>query len=301
MKKGKAYEQLVMAIEKHFNGNNNCVFPNAKLIDVFGIKREIDVLVYPIENNKEWGVAFECRDHKRKVGLFEIDSFITKYHDLPQIKKVIIASTSGFTKDAQLKAEKYNIELHPFKNVPNTDILIQPEVSRLLSKVEITLPYYIVLEDSDILVPFFGQKVYDLNNNAEVKVGIDLVTFLQERMSYIQDQLNANHTNTAEIVCPFIPQEKWYILDCKNNKHIIKKWRIIADISMAEQTQDITEQKIDVSSAVRTAKFGKQLLLVQDDKQKCSAFIEQTDGTLRMANVIPQISIEKINNNYDNN
>ena len=51
MKKGKALEQVEKAIQEYLNGSsNNAVKTNAILIDIWGIKREIDVLVYTKEH-----------------------------------------------------------------------------------------------------------------------------------------------------------------------------------------------------------------------------------------------------------
>ena len=95
MKAGKAFEQLTTAIQQHVNSNADVV-PNAPLTDICGILREIDVLVTLPTSSGKQEIAFECRDHKRKVGVFDIDSFISKYHDLPQIDKIVVVSNSGF-------------------------------------------------------------------------------------------------------------------------------------------------------------------------------------------------------------
>ena len=295
MKQGKALEQIEKAIQEHLNCRSNVeVESNAKLKDVWGIEREIDVFVYATNPKEITGIAFECRDHKRKVGLFEIDSFIGKYHDLPQIKKIIVVSTSGFTKDAQHKAEKYNIGLHTIENVPYEEILKCFDVYRLLDKIEVRLPYYIVLEESDKMLPYYGQKVYNAKDDTQVLIRIDWLSALLERQSSIHEQLSSQHTNRAEITCAFIPSEKWYILDSNNTKQVIKEFCVIVHVTMNAQLQDITEQKFDVASSVRISEWKQtdvdDLVLVQND-QKYSVFRKDKDGNINRANVVPQYSI----------
>lgn len=168
MKQGKALEQLEKAIQEHLNSrSNNVVISNAFLIDACGIEREIDVLVHP-KGNKDFGIAFECRDHKRKVGLFDIDSFIAKYNDLPQIKKVIVVSTSGFTKDARKKGMHHNIALQSINDLPYSEISKYLNVFRIFSRISICLPYDIVLEDGEKLLPYLLQKVYAVKDNKDM-------------------------------------------------------------------------------------------------------------------------------------
>lgn len=291
MKQGKTLEQLEKAIQEHLNSrSNNAVKSNAFLIDACGIEREIDVLVFP-KGHKESGIAFECRDHKRKVGLFDIDSFIAKYNDLPQIKKVIVVSTSGFTKDARKKGMRHNIGLHTINDLPYSEISKYLNVFRIFSRISICLPYCIVLEEGEELLPYLFQKVYALKDDAEVIVRIDFISSLLARISYIQDQLCARHTNNEKIELAFIPQEKWYIFDQNNNKQVIKEFRVNAELCMDTQEQEITEQKLDVTSSVRVSEFkqpdGKDLMLVHDD-QRYSVFQKDKEGNIKRAPVILQ-------------
>ena len=179
MKAGKAFEQLTTAIQQHVNSNADVV-PNAPLTDICGILREIDVLVTLPTSSGKQEIAFECRDHKRKVGVFDIDSFISKYHDLPQIDKIVVVSNSGFTKSAKLKAQCHNIELHPLNDVPYAEILRIADVYRLKCKIEIPLPFYLVVGEKNLYIPYQGQNVYDLTNDSEIQlVGKILTSFTE--------------------------------------------------------------------------------------------------------------------------
>lgn len=290
MKAGKAFEQLTTAIQQHVNSNADVV-PNAPLTDICGIQREIDVLVtIPTPSGKQ-EIAFECRDHKRKVGVFDIDSFISKYHDLPQINKLVVVSNSGFTKSAKLKAQSHNIELHLLNNVPYQEILKIVDVSRLRCKIEIPLPFYLVVGEKNLFMPYLGQKVYDMTNDAEIQLEGEIITSFLERVSSLEDQLKSRNTNTAQLPYSFVPSEKWYILDSDNNKHIIKLCCAIIDVSMNSCSLDVSEQKLYAANGVRVSRYaqtdGNSLLLVNDEN-KCSAFLQNKEETIRRAEVVPQ-------------
>lgn len=58
MKKGKALEQLVVAIQEYIkNSPDTLVVPNAKLIDNCGLEREIDVYVQAKVQGGKIGIA----------------------------------------------------------------------------------------------------------------------------------------------------------------------------------------------------------------------------------------------------
>ncbi len=290
MKAGKALEQLVTEIQKYL-GNNSDVKSNAPLADVCGIKREIDVLVRISNGEKKQVIAFECKDYKRKVDIKEVEAFICKCHDLPEINKGIIVSSHGFTIGAQRKAQYHGIELHPLNDVPYAEILRIADVYRLKCKIEIPVPFYLVVGEKNLYIPYQGQNVYDLTNDSEIQLVGKILTSFTERVSSIDDLLKARHTNTAQLPYTFIPPEKWYLLDADNNKHIIKLCFAIINVAMNSQLLDVTEQKLYAANDVRVSKYaqtdGNSLLLINDDKQY-SAFLQDADGTINKTPVIPQ-------------
>ena len=290
MKAGKALEQLVAEIRKYL-GNNSDVEHNYPLTDVCGVKREIDVLVKISNEEEKQVIAFECKDYKNKVGIKEVEAFVCKCHDLPEIHKGIMVSSHGFTIGAQKKAQYHGIELHPLNDVPYAEILRIADVYRLKCKIEIPLPFYLVVGEKNLYIPYQGQNVYDLTNDSKIQLEGKILTSFTERVSSIDDQLKARHTNTAQLPYTFIPPEKLYLLDADNNKHIIKLCFAIINVTMNSQLLDVTEQKLYAANDVRVSKYaqtdGNSLLLINDEKQY-SAFLQDAEGIIHKTPVIPQ-------------
>lgn len=292
MKKGKALEQMIKAIRDHLNNSPDItVVPNAKLTDSCGIEREIDVLVNISKQGETKGIAFECRDHNRKVGVFDIDAFATKYDDLPQITKRIVVSTAGFTKQARQKAKHHNIELHSYTNVPYAEILNFVDVYRIKGKIEVPLQFYIIAEDNNTPLIYCGQKVFNIKDDTPVNIELNIIPFILSWISHIHDKLEAQHTNSGRVLLPFVPPEKWYFLDPYNEKHIVKELCFIVDASLNAHLLDITEQKQYSTSSVRVSKYeqtdNKDLILINDEKSY-SAFLQGEDETINKAPIVPQ-------------
>lgn len=124
MKAGKALEQLVGIIQEHLKDNPDVkVTCNAKLVNRSGNKREIDVFVQTKVNGEDIGIAFECKDYKRKITEPVIDSFWAKINDLPQVHKGILVTTTGYTPGAQKEAAEHKIGLCLIDDVPIGQIM----------------------------------------------------------------------------------------------------------------------------------------------------------------------------------
>ena len=130
-----------------------------------------------------------------------------------------------------------------------------------------------------------------MTNDAEIQLEGEIITSFLERVSSLEDQLKSHNTNTAQLPYSFVPYEKWYILDSDNNKHIIKLCCAIIDVSMDSRSLDVSEQKLYAANWVRVSRYaqtdGNNLLLVNDEN-KCSAFLQNKEETIRRAEVVPQ-------------
>ena len=124
-KLGTELEQLVKAIQKTLKDSPHIsIRTNVKLEDTNGIKREIDVLIEDFNVSPCCRIAFECKDYKKKVDIQIVDAVIGKFLDIPDIRKIIIVSTEGYTVSAKKKARKHNIELCTFSKVSLDHILL---------------------------------------------------------------------------------------------------------------------------------------------------------------------------------
>lgn len=125
-KRGKNLEQLVAAIQETIkNCPNSTISTNVKIVDNNGIKREIDVLVEDKSCTPHRLIAFECKDYKYRVEVGIVDGVIGKFFDIPNINKIVIVTSTGYTAGAKTKAKNKGIDLYEFTEVPLDNILLK--------------------------------------------------------------------------------------------------------------------------------------------------------------------------------
>lgn len=93
--------------------NKNCVITSPKYYQdtVTGEQREIDVFIENLdENGKVTTTMVECRNRNNVQDVRWIEETVTKRNDL-KIDRVIMVTTSDFTKPAKIKARYYGIEV----------------------------------------------------------------------------------------------------------------------------------------------------------------------------------------------
>jgi hypothetical protein len=82
--------------------------------------REVDVVIQGKVGSQPVVVCIECRDHKRVTDVTWVDMMKTK-HDRLNTNALLLASASGFTKEAVDVARKYGIELITLENQETAD------------------------------------------------------------------------------------------------------------------------------------------------------------------------------------
>ena len=110
-KSGEAFEKLAEDIFnklKKFQ-NEYSVQHDVLLDSQFG-KRQFDILIKHEMAGFEYFTAIECKDHKSKISIKEIDNFESKLRDV-NIQKGILISRNGFSNSAISKAKNTNISL----------------------------------------------------------------------------------------------------------------------------------------------------------------------------------------------
>jgi len=84
MRKGRLFEEIVTLVEHALGaGENTKVSHDVKLLDRNGNKRQIDVYIVSEVSGHQICIAIECKDHKRKIELSDIESFVQKTRYLP--------------------------------------------------------------------------------------------------------------------------------------------------------------------------------------------------------------------------
>lgn len=122
-KRTNAFQKTILFIHDQLKDSQTKVIESALLpernIEPI-VYREIDVLIEKEEEGRTLRIALECRDRSHKDEIGWIDSLIGKYLNL-QVDKVIAVSSSGFSKQAKLKAKTNNIELRALSEIKTID------------------------------------------------------------------------------------------------------------------------------------------------------------------------------------
>jgi hypothetical protein len=108
-KRSNEFQEVVYIIQTHLS-DDAVVRESEELLDLqTGAKREVDVCVHSTVAGYDVIVSVECRDHRRPQSVGWVDEMHTKHQRLPT-NLLVLASSSGFTKEALAVAEKYGIE-----------------------------------------------------------------------------------------------------------------------------------------------------------------------------------------------
>jgi len=301
MKQGKALEQLLVVIQEYLKDSPNThVVPNAMLLDRSGIKREIDVFVQSKLQGGNIGIAFECKDYKKKVDVAVVEAFNSKCNDIQEIHKGIIVSSNGFTSGAQSKAQFYGIDLFQLGNVPLQEIFNPFDLFYTQCWVEMALEYRVVIEEDKTSAHFTGNGVYSVEDNNEVEMISYLANTLRMYMPSlipsIHNYLHAKGITVDNVPLSIRPVDKLYIKDTSGSKHNIKELLVTIRVTLNTQLQDIAKQSVYKETAketpvVRISEYNREngitFYLVYDDN-RCSAFVKDVDGNLRKTMLVPQ-------------
>jgi len=125
MKKGLEYTKVVQELMKVLHPDKTIKINS--IINGPDGKREIDVEVRGVFNNKDSFLFIECKDWNRPVGIEIIDAVDSKGQDL-KTDEIIVFSNSGFTKEAINKSLRKNIKICSV--LKNKDKIIKIKIYR---------------------------------------------------------------------------------------------------------------------------------------------------------------------------
>ena len=301
MQAGKALEQLLVVIQEYLKDSPDThIVPNAMLLDRSGIKREIDVFVQTKVQGGNIGIAFECKDYRKKVDIAIVEAFYSKCNDIQEIHKGIIVSSNGFTAGALNKAHFYGISLFQLGDVPLQEIFNPFDLYYAQCWVEMALEYRVVIEDDNTSAHYTGKGVYSVEDDKEVEMISYLANTLRMYMPSlipsIHNRLHAKGITKDNVQLRIRPFNKLYIKDTLRNKHNIKELLVTIRVTLNTQLQDIAKQSVYKETTketpiVRISEYTREdgitFFLVYDDN-RCSAFIKEADGNLRKTMLVPQ-------------
>ncbi len=87
---------------------------------VTGTEREVDVCITGEVGGHQVIVSIECRDHRRRADVTWVEQMAAKHDRLPT-NALILASKSGFSKEARKVAKRYNTKTISFDEIEVTD------------------------------------------------------------------------------------------------------------------------------------------------------------------------------------
>lgn len=122
MKQSRLFELEYKELIDLFYDESWSVESPGYLVDqITGQRREVDVLITKTTEGIMRRIGIECRDRSRFQGIGWIEEFYTKKNDIG-LDLLILASSSGFTDTAIIKAKHYGIILESAERV-NKDLV----------------------------------------------------------------------------------------------------------------------------------------------------------------------------------
>lgn len=146
----KEFEILVTHIERSLRGMAGVVVEHNVMVDsVYGVKRQIDVLIrYSLENETKT-IAIECKKTKSKLKIDVIDAFHSKSAAIGATERIVVAAT-GFQQGALKAAAYYGIK---------TFVLSQALELQAYLQSYLIFPCKINQELIDIVIGFTAENV----------------------------------------------------------------------------------------------------------------------------------------------
>ena len=290
-KKGKALEQLVKAIQETIKDMpSTAISTNIKLKDKNGIDRECDVVVETMYHGFPPVMVFDCKDYKTPVDIMVIDAFVGKCADLPNVNKKVIVSTSGFTPNAQIKADAFGVVLCSLESVNVQELLFDAVAIIPMPRFEMGNNLQLVLkEDVEFSTLVYPVAFYAIATNKKLDIG-----------KVIQNYLIALET-IAILVKEYLMQEKQslykiislgfengvYILDVSGEKHLLEKLLIPIKVDFDFIEGDVVKQQtmrqgsIDVKVIEHGFdNVGLSCVSIQVDDGNPQAFLKKGDAIL---------------------
>ena len=196
-KRGKALEQLIMAIQDTIKDcPNTTIQTNVLLKNSLGIDREVDILVTEQHTDRTINIAYECKDYtssNKKVDIQVLDAMFGKYSLMPNIDRKVLVSRTGFTANVHKLAPILGIELHSLNKIAVKEILNNGNhpcrITPLFELKAITLVTSIETQDTHININIKG----DINDEVLREVASHCFCSLSEErrvelmMKYIRN------------------------------------------------------------------------------------------------------------------
>ena len=119
-KRSNYFQRLVLSIHRQLAGTAK-VTESAMLRDqVSGMAREVDIVIESVAAGHAVTVSIECCDLTRKATVEWVEQKCSEHSSL-STDKLVLASRSGFTRQALAKAEAYSIDTYDLREAAKVD------------------------------------------------------------------------------------------------------------------------------------------------------------------------------------
>ena len=214
--KGDILEVLVAVLETAGFSNNTNVYPNYKLTDSTGCKRDIDVYFETQVNNKTFKYGIECKHFSASnpVKMEHIDSLYGKISNTGVTG--IIVTTGHVQKNALKKAKNYGIEVYQI--IPN-DTSISKQSNIILKRKSIAK----IVSISDDLISDKQKKALSPEKlfYGKDKTELTLEEFTIRLEVYLKDEFSELYTSHYEDFYELDTVNKQININIKDRKSIV--------------------------------------------------------------------------------
>jgi hypothetical protein len=119
----RIYERFVASLYSCEASDTLTVIPNAELVGLSGIKRQIDLLIDTrLEEDVSRRVIIDAKCRNRKIDITDVEAFEGMMRDC-RAHRGILVCTSGFTEGASLRAQAHiGLRLVPLQDLESLDL-----------------------------------------------------------------------------------------------------------------------------------------------------------------------------------
>ena len=279
---GRNLEKIVRDLEKLLGDSNLEVKSPDKLFDYASeIYREVDISIKGKLGTNPILIVIECRDRGRPQNVTWIEQLKTK-RDGIRANKMIAVSTSGFSPNAVILAEKYGIGIRNVNDLDAKELsgwIANNEVVDILNSFEVEKVDYVVTDSSELgdvapkaTLPTFGEratnkrgtnktvdKVFILKNTGQRFSINDLVsrikfqdnTLLFDKVKPNQEPIEANlpisFIDSSDILLVELDTKIYRIVEMNIRVKLWKTERSIPIASIMQYTspEEILAERVD--------------------------------------------------------
>ena len=292
MQAGKALENLVAVIQEHLKNYPDAkITQNARLLNRFGKKRQIDVFVQTKLNGEDIGIAFECKDEKRPITAPTIEKFVTNISNIPEVTKGVFVTTSGYTEGAREIANAYKIGMYMIDDLPLEEIIPSHSLHSVrffFDPILKALQIHTVNDVTNVTFTSDAKFKYE-DTNEEVNLSLEIYGALNE--TKLLCELSAKYMEVGKkaltMVAKITPSRQVYINDINGTKYAIDYFRIPILIDCQLEECKISSHKkyapLTDNFAVSIAEYGSNMndntwVVVESAEDKKSCFIKNGDS-----------------------